>query len=63
MRNCLYCQSILTSNLKKKFCNNDCCYKFKLQKLDTLKKPIVKIKKVYSDTHFDWRDYPYGVIV
>lgn len=63
MKKCDYCKKTITSPLRVRFCSDDCCYKMKISNLPSIKNPKVKQRKVYSSTHFDWRDFDYRAII
>lgn len=50
------------ASIKRKFCSSKCRNSLiaRIRKTEEYN-PKKLTKQVYSTTHFDWRDYPFGV--
>lgn len=61
---CVNCnQVVMKKTNAMKFCSERCAGAYHWRRREEKREPAKpRIRKTYSETHFDWRDFPEGVI-
>jgi len=61
---CVKCHKVVMKKSSTvKFCSDNCRDSYHWHKREIKREqPKARQQKIFSHTHFDWRDYPVGVI-